>query len=396
MFTLPRQLAAYAIIGSTFALAQATTQPAAAPLKIPPSIQRMSDAYRKLKSLSVAGTLDLQADISGEKDSRHADFTASYTSPLRFKHEIKQDVVVADTGDKVYLFLPTTNIYTVTDAPASPAKFSDFSDDVRGVLESQDLSLALALSENPTQELLSDATAIAPAADVTIAGKAYPAVAITWADRDMTVVLDPATHLLRRTITDESRGLRLRGADVKTALITLDYATTTPDAAVKPEELAFTPPPTAQEQRAESSSALALVGKPAPHFTLKELDGTEVSDAKLQGKVYILDFWATWCGPCVASLPGLDEIYKTNKDKGLSVFAVNQQEDPAKVKAFIGTTQLSVPVLMDTDRAVGTAYGADAIPETVLVGKDGTVRKVFIGSGNEKNISAAVEEALHP
>jgi peroxiredoxin len=139
---------------------------------------------------------------------------------------------------------------------------------------------------------------------------------------------------------------------------------------------------------------MALVGKPAPHFRLKQLDGTEISDADLHGTVYVLDFWATWCGPCKESLPELDGIYSHVKADGVKIFAVNQQEDAATVKDFIGQTHLSIPVLLDLPGTAGSAYGASAIPQTVIVGSDGTVKNVFIGSGNDQNIAAAIQAAL--
>jgi thiol-disulfide isomerase/thioredoxin len=312
---------------------------------------------------------------------------------MRFRHEIKDDLVAANTGAKVYLYLPAQNVYTEGDAPADRGSFSSLPDQVRSVLRAQDWSLVFALSDDAAMELISGATSVS-ASDAVIDGRKFPAVTASFTETDVTVILDPATHLARRVIIDESRGLKMRGADVKAAQITIDYTTSVPDAAVAGEQLAFTLPATAQEQEVETADAMSLIGKAAPHFRLAELDGTEVSDRQLHGSVYVLDFWASWCGPCMMSLPETDELYKQMKGGGLKVFAVNVQEGAAGVKDVIGRLNLSLPVLLDTDAKAAVAYGATAIPETVVVGRDGVVRNVFVGAGQAQDIAAAVTAAL--
>jgi thiol-disulfide isomerase/thioredoxin len=112
--------------------------------------------------------------------------------------------------------------------------------------------------------------------------------------------------------------------------------------------------------------------------------------------VTILDFWATWCPPCRASLPHLGEVYAKLKGDGLKVYAVNVAEDKPTVQAFIEKTKLAVPVLLDTDGSVAQKFDANAIPETVLIGKDGKIRKIFIGFSpeTEDQITAAAKAAL--
>jgi thiol-disulfide isomerase/thioredoxin len=111
----------------------------------------------------------------------------------------------------------------------------------------------------------------------------------------------------------------------------------------------------------------------------------------------VLDMWATWCPPCRASLPHLDKLYQSVKDKGVNVFAVNLQEEQEDVEKFVKTTKLTVPVLLDKDGAVAQSYKASAIPQTVVIGKDGKVTKVFVGFGGEetaKEMKEAVEKAM--
>jgi peroxiredoxin len=196
---------------------------------------------------------------------------------------------------------------------------------------------------------------------------------------------------------------------VKQAVLTVDSTTVKPDATVKDDQFAWAPPQTARDiaevKQADAAAqaggaegeASALEGKAAPDFKLKGMDGKEVALSGLKGKVVVLDMWATWCPPCRASLPHLDKLYQSVKDKGVNVYAVNVQEEADDVEAFVKKTNLTVPVLLDKDGAVSQAYKASAIPETIIIGKDGKVAKVFIGFGGEetaREMKAAVEKAM--
>jgi peroxiredoxin len=254
------------------------------------------------------------------------------------------------------------------------------------LLKTQDLSLDLALSGDAADELLAGSTAAVALPDGSIR--------VSFADYDMTVTFDPSTHLIRRVVLDKSQAISQRGANVKQALVTIDYTTCAPDAAVTAKKLAFTPPPTADLQPGPPLAALDLPGKPMPPLTFQKLDGTTVSVADLHGSVYVLDFWATWCGDCMVALPEIDALYQHKKSEGLKVFAVNEQEETATVRTFVAHKNFSMPVLLDSDGKAGEALAAEELPETIVVGKDGVIRNVFLGMGNQAAIATAVATAL--
>ncbi len=103
--------------------------------------------------------------------------------------------------------------------------------------------------------------------------------------------------------------------------------------------------------------------------------------AELKGQVVVLDFWASWCPPCIESLPHLGKLYQEKQDKGVKVFAVNVAEDKAKVEMFLKSKNVTVPVLLDSKGDAAEKYNVSSLPQTVVIGKDGTVKKVFVGLG---------------
>jgi len=122
------------------------------------------------------------------------------------------------------------------------------------------------------------------------------------------------------------------------------------------------------------------IGKTAPDFTLKGLDGQEVSLSDFRGKPVLLNFWASWCGPCLIEMPFLQVIYEKWTGKGLVLLAVNLQEDPAKVKEFIDDAGYTFPVLLAPGNKVPLSYNIRGIPATFFIDADGVIRDIKIGA----------------
>jgi thiol-disulfide isomerase/thioredoxin len=146
----------------------------------------------------------------------------------------------------------------------------------------------------------------------------------------------------------------------------------------------FTPPPH------------PLVGKMAPAFQLNDLEGHPVSLASLRGKIVVLDFWATWCGPCVASLPLVSSVADSFKDKGVVFYAANLKETAGQVRQFQTEKTLIFPVLLDADGKVADLYQAKAIPETVLIDQTGKIQAVHVGydPGIRKKLTGQLNDML--
>jgi thiol-disulfide isomerase/thioredoxin len=119
---------------------------------------------------------------------------------------------------------------------------------------------------------------------------------------------------------------------------------------------------------------------PAVDFSLKDLSGQEQNLGSYAGKVVFLNFWATWCGPCRAEIPSMEELYLKLGDEGFVIIAVNSQEAGEQVADFVENIGMSFPVLLDTDGRVGAAYSIRAIPTTYIIDPQGYILGRMVGT----------------
>ena len=140
-----------------------------------------------------------------------------------------------------------------------------------------------------------------------------------------------------------------------------------------------------------SEPSIAAVGKAAPDFELQNLDGQSISLSDFKGKPVVINFWETWCQPCVFEMPHLQEIHNEWSGRGLVVLAINRGESSSKVEQFVQNYSLSLPVLLDTNKVVAGRYNIRPIPVTFFIDKDGIIQNKVIGAFPSK---AAIESRL--
>jgi peroxiredoxin len=120
---------------------------------------------------------------------------------------------------------------------------------------------------------------------------------------------------------------------------------------------------------------------PAPGWELKDVEGKPVSFSQFKGKVVVLDFWATWCGPCRSEIPGYVKLQEKYKAKGLVIIGVSlDQEGPDVVKKFMADFHLNYQIVMGDDDVVQAFGGVDEIPTTFIIDREGRIRDKKVGA----------------
>ena len=130
------------------------------------------------------------------------------------------------------------------------------------------------------------------------------------------------------------------------------------------------------------NAGAGTLGKPAPAFTLKDLDGRERSLAEFRGKTVLLNFSASWCAPCNMEAPHLERSWRKLRDRGVVILGVNTQEQGApveKARAFQQQHGLTYPILVDSDSTVVQRYGVTGLPTSVLIDPQGKVLRILNG-----------------
>jgi peroxiredoxin len=129
-----------------------------------------------------------------------------------------------------------------------------------------------------------------------------------------------------------------------------------------------------------SVPALALAPqKPAPQFSLAARGGKTVNLAQYKGQVVMINFWATWCGPCRQEMPLLESIYKKYSKMGFTMLGVNVEPDSKPAEDWLKATPVSFPILFDTKSEVSKMYEVAGMPSTVIVDRKGNVRVIHHG-----------------
>mgnify|MGYP003662761708 FL=1 len=116
-----------------------------------------------------------------------------------------------------------------------------------------------------------------------------------------------------------------------------------------------------------------------PDFTLKAMDGSNMRLEELRGQVVLINFWASWCGPCRQEMPILQKIHDRYESMGFTVLGVNVDEKQDKARRIVERLKVNFPLLLDTDQYVSEAFDVNAMPFSVLVGRDGKINYIHRG-----------------
>jgi len=356
-------------------------------------LKRVSDFYAAVSNFSVDAETHVNISASGMKQEMTVVSAVAMERPNRlaitFKSGFESSAMsIISDGSKQFVYVPRMSRYVKSPAAASLDELLESAD---GMMVNQAIPvLADLMSTNPAGLLMTDVASNQYVGAATLNGVSCEQVRFFQKQFDWDMWVETGkTPVVHQIVVDPSKSMiaakgspgQPAGMRMETRILFADWQL---DRGIPASRFQFTPPAGVQEVSSldagdeEEGASNPLVGKPAPDFELALLDG---GNAKLAGHkdIVILDFWATWCGPCRRTLPIVAQVARKYQDKGVRFYAVNEREDGDKIKAFLKQQKITCAVALDRDGKVGDLYGVEGIPQTVVIGKDGTVQQVDVG-----------------
>ncbi len=374
------------------------------PVKTPTAddyVRKMGEFYRGVQSFAVqvkSSTLIEGEDGQPLPGLNQPTFARALTvqrpNRVLMRDDSGQAPAVTSDGETFVAYMPSTSKYLESPAPGSfDALLKDqLSMAFGGGLQVFVLHLA---SADPLQALMENVTSAVYVGLEDVKGKAAHRIRLTQEQRtpfgnqemqwQVWIAAEGQPLLLQVRFDQGTQQIQLPGRapqqitiaavevfdrwEIDPPLPADAFAAVVPDGARRAGDLQdlFTPVP-------------PLLGEAAPPIKLALLEEGELDLANHAGKeVVMLDFWATWCGPCRAEMPILAEVAEEFKDKGVVLYAVNLREEPEEIREFLTSQDLNTTVALDKEGAVAGEYGVDGIPHLVVIDKNGVVQAVHVG-----------------
>jgi len=386
-------------------------------------LRQHAEFYRQMKSFSGASTTFMKMKMQGMKMETETQSELAMRRPNFFAMRTKgggafgamagMDLVC--DGKNVYTHMGMLRRYTVQPAPKEL-------DGMPGemLMQGQDPGMSVMdafLRKDPYAAIMEDVESVSyagtekvgdvechklrfvqPQADVDVWIATGKKPWMIQLKPDMTRALQEAKKAMEEAGQDAPPGFNPADMNMQ---ITIKYSDWKQNPRLADDVFQFTPPNSSQKVESlfeglGQPEEHELVGQPAPALELKLLDGGRLDLAAHKGKqVVILDFWATWCPPCVKGLPHLDKLARDYADKDVAVYAVNQRESPETIKRFLKRKNLSLTVALDDGKG-GKAYKVEGIPQTVIIGKSGVIESIHVGfgPGMEKKLKQELDTLL--
>lgn len=380
-------------------------------LDLDATIESVVQAYADIQTYSGQGVRRLVVETDsallknmlGDQELRT---TLAFQRPRMFRIEVEDAYVLSD-ADTMHSVIRSLGQRVMQDAPDSYDTLEqDYPDNPLMTLVRQHTVGSILLRNKMTDVLFgypielqtATSTVVDESPAIVLAGVAKsdgPA-----GDSPVSFTLDPETYTLRSVAMDVTKAMRMElereqpfgpaqdAPKVDSAKIVFDFQNQTFNQPLPDDTFEYTP-----EEGIElvetfrfvtQQPAGVAVGSQAPDIQAETLQGDTFKLEQLRGKVVLLDFWATWCGPCVKAMPALQELSDKYKDKGLVVLGVNRDEGGEngvreKVKGFLEDNNLTFGHIMDPSAEIAMSYGVRGLPTTVIIDQKGVVRNIHTG-----------------
>ena len=363
-------------------------------------VQEASDYLRNLNSFELTITVEMQLQMEGMRQQVTSTHRMAMERPNRLSIVLAEgfmaNSIVCD-GDTLYTLLGVMDDqYTADDAPETLGGIADHIQNLAmGDMTDATVFGAMLVAGNPHEWILDGVTTLEYADRQDVDGTSCHRLRMSQPDGDwqlwVQVGEQPVPRKLVIDLREMYREMWFDGSQDITAELTVRFDHWRANIDMPADRFAFVAPEGAVRVDSffddmfidDGVEAHPLVGRPAPGFRLDLLDGGEVALREHRDReIVILDFWATWCLPCAEALPILADVAREYRDRGVVLYAVNENEDPETIRAFLKTRQLDLVVPLDRHGRVGDLYGVTGIPQTVLINKAGTVQVVHAGFGS--------------
>ncbi len=393
--------------GESAAPAAKTPDAPVAPKQLPPRkiLESMVAKYKSATSYADKAELRVQASLGSQKVDQPINFLVALVRPNKIRMEVYYGTVVCDGKDFwAYSALLPDQVLKLK-APQQLTFQNLFIDEMlsnsitQGPTQSFSWvppQLLLLWAEDPLKTILHQAQEPVLASNKDIDGHPCYGVEITRPEGKHVLWIDTDSFILRRLEypTEELARELGGGQQLDSASLVANFRDAQLDAQVNDDAFQFEPDPAAEVVSFLEQPAMRMLGKPVPDFKFVDLDGKDVTPKSLEGKPVVLDFWATWCGPCRMSLPLIEKVYQQDKDKvqflAVSIDDPSVPDDQLK-KTFDGL-KVNIPIARDPQQHVGKLFHIVSIPTTFVVGSKGIVQ--FAESGLKPTLTADLRERL--
>ena len=372
----------------------------------------LDQTYSKAKTFQADVRLSVDIAMGKQTHSETLVSKLAWQKPnLIFVHSdyASSGTLMVSDGKKYFKFIPRQKEYIVDQAPDNIHNSDPMQSGVLGQLGGL---TDIVSSDKPSKTIMQDLKNATMKNDAEIEGKSCAVIHLYKNVRNREVGIDvfieKRTGRLIRMIFDNKAYLP-QTEDAQNSKFTLveEHLNIRIDEKIPEKTFVFNPPSGAKRvdkfsfsQKAkspgapDSEPASPVEGKPAPDFSLKDLNGETHSLSDYKGKFIALDFWASWCNPCKMELPILQKLAQKYASQDLALLTINN-EDEKKVRNFLKTLNLDIPVLMDSTSETGRKYRVTMIPQLVLIDKNGVIRKLLTGLRSEEDLEREFQNLLN-
>jgi peroxiredoxin len=364
------------------------------------AIRAAGEYLQQLKTFRCECATTFKITLGEKTNELAAEYSIALERPNRVALLLKQGEMgasIVSDGKEAYQFVPALKRYTVQ---AAPETLEQYFKPESTIFFGQGAAMLLPtlLAADPTKALMDGVSGGKHLGEEEIEKTKCHHLRFSQREMDWDIWIETGDRpLIRRLSLDMSKSLArvpqpeaFKNAKMEVVLALKEWQ---PNAELAADTFRFQPPKDAT--RVESLTAglfsrdepeqHTLLGKPAPEFEARLLDDKKLKLVDLKGKVVILDFWATWCGPCVKALPIITQVAREHEKQGVVLLAVNVGEEADVIREFLKEQKLEIQVVLDPQSKLSEDYGVQGIPQTVLIGKDGKVQAVHVGlSGDLK------------